>query len=296
MKRLLATLAAARFGGRRRAVVVLYHRIVPEDPRPDPLVPALGARDFAAQLRLPARRYAVVPLAELPRAIAARCRGGRVPVVITFDEDLVEHMRVAAPRLRAQGLPATLFLCGASLERPHRFWWDGLLARGRGLDPAALLPAELGTAPGEPLEALAAQRNDSDPALRRARRGGARGRALAARRSSGGRGITRAGPASSTAAFTRCAILPATTGRRGARAGARGGPRGVGGADRAPAAGDRLSPRAIDERVGAAARRADRELGAPRSREAPRATRSPWDGWRPAPCRSPASPRGSSGH
>jgi peptidoglycan/xylan/chitin deacetylase (PgdA/CDA1 family) len=110
----------------------------------------------------------------------ARARG------ITFDDDLVEHMRVAAPRLRAHGLPTTLFLCGASLERPHPFWWKGLeLARERGPDPAALLPAELGAAPGEPLEALAAQRKDFDPALRPAGRGGARGRARAARRSPG---------------------------------------------------------------------------------------------------------------
>jgi peptidoglycan/xylan/chitin deacetylase (PgdA/CDA1 family) len=147
--------AAARASGRPLGVVLLYHRVAAAPP-PDPLVPAVAARDFERQLGLLARVYDVVPLGELREAIARRRRGGRIPAAITFDDDLPEHATVAAPRLRARGLPATFFLCGASLERPHVFWWELLeLARARGLDPAALLPAELGVAAGAPLPEVA---------------------------------------------------------------------------------------------------------------------------------------------
>jgi len=113
----------------RVGAVLLYHRVSTEPGFDGELVPRVAAADFDAQIALLRRRYAPVDLADLPRAVRGRRRGGRVPVAITFDDDLPEHLDVAAPRLRDRGLPATFFLNGAALdEHPPRWWWDELQA------------------------------------------------------------------------------------------------------------------------------------------------------------------------
>ena len=85
-----------------------------------------------------ARRYRLVRAAELPEAARARRAGQRVPVAITFDDDLASHHEVAAPLLRRHGAVATAFLCGA--RQP--FWWQWLQAAvdAGAIDEAALAP------------------------------------------------------------------------------------------------------------------------------------------------------------
>jgi peptidoglycan/xylan/chitin deacetylase (PgdA/CDA1 family) len=125
----LARYARLRLSGRRAGIVLVYHKLgePPGDSKRE-LVPALSPRLFEAQLGHLVRFYRVVPCRELQGAAAVRRRGERFPVAITFDDDLASHVRQALPALRAAGLPATFFLSGASLERPHRFWWERLQA------------------------------------------------------------------------------------------------------------------------------------------------------------------------
>lgn len=77
------------------------------------------------------RRYRVVPASGLLPAVRARRRGQRLPVAITFDDDLPSHVEVAAPILAEHGVPATFYLTGAGLEGPVRFWWERLEALWR---------------------------------------------------------------------------------------------------------------------------------------------------------------------
>jgi peptidoglycan/xylan/chitin deacetylase (PgdA/CDA1 family) len=125
----LARYARLRLSGRRAGIVLVYHKLgePPGDPKRE-LVPALSPRLFEAQLRHLRRLYRVVPSRDLQAATAARRRGQRFPVAITFDDDLASHVRHALPALEAAGLPATFFLSGASLEAPYRFWWERLQA------------------------------------------------------------------------------------------------------------------------------------------------------------------------
>jgi peptidoglycan/xylan/chitin deacetylase (PgdA/CDA1 family) len=81
---------------------------------------------FDAQLRHLRRHYRIVPVSELQDAVRSRRRGRRFPVALTFDDDLASHAAVAAPLLRRHGLPATFFLCGATLDQPNAFWWERL--------------------------------------------------------------------------------------------------------------------------------------------------------------------------
>jgi len=111
----------------RLGLCLVYHRI--GDPQGDPareLVPALGSARFASQLAHLRRRYRVVAASELLTAIGARKPGEPFPVAVTFDDDLESHAQVALPILQRSGVPATFFVCGASLERPYSFWWERL--------------------------------------------------------------------------------------------------------------------------------------------------------------------------
>jgi peptidoglycan/xylan/chitin deacetylase (PgdA/CDA1 family) len=118
---------AARATSRRTGVALIYHGV--GEPRADPardLVQPHRVSLFKQQIEHLRARYRVVPASELLVAACARRRGEPFPVAVTFDDDLASHVTVALPILRRAGVPATFFLCGASLEAPFAFWWERL--------------------------------------------------------------------------------------------------------------------------------------------------------------------------
>lgn len=129
-----------RLSARRAGVVLVYHGLAERggDPGGELMRPH-DAAVFEAQLRYLGARYRLVPAENLQRAVKARRRGERFPVALTFDDDLVSHVRLAAPILQRVGAPATFFLCGASLDRPRAFWWQQLQ---RAVDKSLHLPVE----------------------------------------------------------------------------------------------------------------------------------------------------------
>jgi len=163
---------AARRSAAHAGVALVYHRV--GDPPGDlsrELLPALGSRLFAEQVRYLSARYQIVPASRLLEAASERRAGEPFPVAITFDDDLRSHVETAAPILARAGAPATFFLTGACLRGPHRFWWERLQeARDRNLD---LSPLGIGGPGadvhelGRAIEALPARRIDElDQALR----------------------------------------------------------------------------------------------------------------------------------
>jgi peptidoglycan/xylan/chitin deacetylase (PgdA/CDA1 family) len=116
---------ALRLSGRQVGVALLYHSI--EDSgrrREDELVPPTPPALFERQLRHLRRHYRVVPASRLQAAAAARRRGERVPVAITFDDDDPGYRERVAPALARAGLTATFFLNGHS----GPLWWRQLQA------------------------------------------------------------------------------------------------------------------------------------------------------------------------
>ena len=114
-----------RAAGRRRALAIAYHGIG-ETNDPGPLDLNLGVERFDQQVRYLKEHYELVRASDLLPAARARRRGGRIPVAITFDDDLHSHLALAKPVLDRIGAPGTFFLCGSSLDRPLTFWWDRL--------------------------------------------------------------------------------------------------------------------------------------------------------------------------
>jgi peptidoglycan/xylan/chitin deacetylase (PgdA/CDA1 family) len=160
-----ALLRSALNSPRGLGIALVYHRV--EDPPGDPrnqLVPAMGTRLFAAQVRHLRGHYRAVPASELLNAARARRRGEAFPVAITFDDDLETHADVVAPILSAAGAKGTFFLSGASLRDPHWFWWERLQAAiDRRLD---LSPLGLGGARGSTIHDLGRRIEALGPAER----------------------------------------------------------------------------------------------------------------------------------
>jgi peptidoglycan/xylan/chitin deacetylase (PgdA/CDA1 family) len=132
--RLLAGRAAAKVLQRRSrrsprqvGLVLMHHEIAPvQGSRERDIVPALGAELFRAQLEHLRRHYEVVPLGEMVLRVRSRSPGERLPIALTFDDDLSRHASVAAPILAEFGFPATFFLSGNCLLGPAPFWWQDL--------------------------------------------------------------------------------------------------------------------------------------------------------------------------
>jgi len=135
----LLRLTSARIG-----VAVVYHGV---GDGSDAVLRTHAEGVFARQVAFLGDRWAVVPASRLMVAVETRRRGQRLPIAITFDDDLRCHLERAAPILRAHGLPATFFLTGASLTAPHTFWWQRLAratALGVDVQPPPGVPAGLG--------------------------------------------------------------------------------------------------------------------------------------------------------
>ena len=144
VRRPLLTLGAQR----RRALVLVYHRVGHPSADAAGVVPTVSPGRFREHLQVLADLATVVPLCELARPV----RGGRLRVAVTFDDDYASHAGVTLAALRAAGVHATFFLCGRVLPGAGAFWWERLEAwiagQGRGVVAAALglpglEPAEL---------------------------------------------------------------------------------------------------------------------------------------------------------
>jgi peptidoglycan/xylan/chitin deacetylase (PgdA/CDA1 family) len=134
---------ALRLTGRRAGVALVYHRV--GDPPGDPdkeLVPLRGTAQFESELRHLRQSYRIVPASQLLEAAAARSRGERFPVSVTFDDDAACHAAVAMPILARLGVPATFFVGGVSLDEALPLWWESLqraFDEGKEREAAALV-------------------------------------------------------------------------------------------------------------------------------------------------------------
>lgn len=103
--------------------ILIYRRVVAS---PDPLFPeTVDARRFAQHLRLLARWFRVLPLAQAARRLQERSLPSRA-ACITFDGGYAEHAGVALPLLQRAGLPATFFVATGFLDGGYS-WSDAII-------------------------------------------------------------------------------------------------------------------------------------------------------------------------
>jgi len=126
LRRPLGRDTALRFAAHRgRALVLLYHRVLPDGSPVDPIVPSLSASLFRRQMESLLRAGDVVPLSELIASPhdTAGARRSRPRFALTFDDDHSGYVETVLPALRAVGVPATFFLSGRVLHGLPPYWW-----------------------------------------------------------------------------------------------------------------------------------------------------------------------------
>jgi peptidoglycan/xylan/chitin deacetylase (PgdA/CDA1 family) len=139
---------AARAVGaiRGRALVLVYHRVTPEDPGPAAIVPCVREALFRQHLQALGELGELVGLEELLRQPDRR---RKVRFAITFDDDFESHAGHVLPVLRSLGVRGAFFLSGRSLHGLGPYWFEALeqLLQTRPLDRVArMLGVEGGTA------------------------------------------------------------------------------------------------------------------------------------------------------
>ncbi len=108
---------------RPRPLILMYHRVA--EPPVDPWELAVSPQHFEEQLEVLCRRRRPLPLATLVQ----RLQDGTLPsnaVAVTFDDGYVDNLHEAKPRLKARGVPATLFLATGFVGQRREYWWDEL--------------------------------------------------------------------------------------------------------------------------------------------------------------------------
>lgn len=107
----------------KKAVVLMYHRIVQVDT--DPWQLAVSPANFEEQLQVLRKSYQVIPLQDL---IAQHARGivSQGSVCITFDDGYSDNYLHAKPLLEKYRCPASFFLPVHFINRRQQFWWDEL--------------------------------------------------------------------------------------------------------------------------------------------------------------------------
>ncbi len=114
---------AARVWNRRRALIVMYHGVVP-DGRPYHNWGQLPESKFRRQLESLARRHRVLPLGQIVAAIRDGLPLPPNAAAITFDDGFANNAHVAWPHLKALGLPATIFLVTGHVGTKRLLWPD----------------------------------------------------------------------------------------------------------------------------------------------------------------------------
>src|SRR5262245_28797218 len=121
--------AAARL--RRRALVLIYHRVGPPLPADCEVVPSVPVDVFKMHLHALRELVDLVPLDRIVSAgpeTGSLGSGSRPAVALTFDDDLPSHVQYALPVLRELGVPATFFLSGRALHGLGPYWFQSLEA------------------------------------------------------------------------------------------------------------------------------------------------------------------------
>ena len=180
IKQLLASLVyrsgllAWWWGKRRRPLIVLYHRVLDPQSGTDGSQAGIvvSTPTFARQLDFLARRFELVPLAELLPAPGAAPAAAPLPgarrrprCALTFDDGWADNLHCALPVLQRHDAPATVFVAAGFIGSAALFWPERLIHALSGPERRRLRDAALDGVPRPIISGVMAVARASDEML-----------------------------------------------------------------------------------------------------------------------------------
>jgi peptidoglycan/xylan/chitin deacetylase (PgdA/CDA1 family) len=136
----------SRMGSPRISVFTHHHVLEPPPGYPfDPAVADATPAEFRRRLEAVARRFNVIGVEELCRALDGAPLPSN-PAIVTFDDGYRSCLEVAVPVLRQVGLRAVFFVATSYVEERRLYWWERiawLVARARSRRLELTYPARL---------------------------------------------------------------------------------------------------------------------------------------------------------
>lgn len=127
---LLSVIASVRL--KNRAVVLMYHRVIPENRRPychsSPGI-IVQESTFRMHLALLRDHFRILSLDEFLQHMDCGMAFPRKSCLITFDDGWVDNYQTAYPILREHGVPAAIFLPFDYIGTERLFWQEELSMR-----------------------------------------------------------------------------------------------------------------------------------------------------------------------
>ncbi len=121
-----------RWRNRNALTVVMFHRVLPEEDErwavanPEYTVSAQLLRDC---LRFLKRHYNVIDAAAVDASLSGVCPLPDYPALVTFDDGWADNEEIALPILRAESVPATVFVVSSAIDSPDHRWWPEFVAQ-----------------------------------------------------------------------------------------------------------------------------------------------------------------------
>lgn len=115
---------------KRRAVVLMYHRVLTsQEMRSSGSHPSImvECETFAKQMALMKRRFKVLPIEEFTRRMEHKIPFENSSCLITFDDGWKDNYTHALPILKANGIPAVVFLPVNYIGKRRHFWHEALV-------------------------------------------------------------------------------------------------------------------------------------------------------------------------
>lgn len=111
---------------RDRALVLMYHRVLPPNGVPDGLKPGMYVTTdtFAKHLNYLSSHHEVVSLDDLHDWLAGQRQFSRIPCAITFDDGWHDNYTQAFPLLRQHQMTATIFVITDQIGTPQMLTWS----------------------------------------------------------------------------------------------------------------------------------------------------------------------------
>lgn len=114
---------------RRRAVVLMYHRVLPAQPRPDAFSTdaiVVTPATFERHMRLLRRSFNVVSAEQLRSMVAGETPWVPRSCLVTFDDGWFDNAEHALPVLQRHSVPAVVFVATAYMGTQRTFWQERL--------------------------------------------------------------------------------------------------------------------------------------------------------------------------